>query len=105
MITPIDELLAQSPESHVWVLEYGISHGRRMRLAFHHGDYPRRTDVVARGCTHFRGRLEGGPYRLALEQRPRDSLDGKESPPEYRLYDQGGELELICDELVVDRVW
>jgi hypothetical protein len=105
MSTSIEMLLVQSPEYHVWVAEYSITHDRMMRLGFHHGDLPRRAEVDTIGCSYFRGRLEGGPYRLAIEQRPRDSFGGKRSPHEYRLYDLGGELEIICDELIVGRVW
>ncbi len=102
---PVESLLAQSPGHHVWVLEYGISHGRRMVLALHHGDYPHRTDVEAKGSSYFRGKLEGGPYRLALEELSRDPLGGKRAPIEYRLFDRDGEFELICDDLAIGRVW
>lgn len=106
MSTSIETLLAKTPHYHVWVIEYGISHGRVMQLAFHHGDIPRRTEVFARGCHYFRGQLERPlPYNLAIERRARDSFEGKRTPFEYRLYDVGSELELICDELVVGRVW
>ena len=105
MSTSIEELLSKNPRYHVWMVEYGISHGRVMQLAFHHGDLPRRIEVYARGCHYFRGQLEGGPYRLAIEQRARNSFEGKRTPYEYRLYDVGSEWEVICDELVVGRVW
>ena len=102
---PVESFLAQRPDHHVWVLEYGISHGRRMVLALHHGAYPRRTDVLATGCSYFRGKLEGGPYRLALVELSRDPLGGKRAPIEYRLFDQDGQFELICDDLTVGPVW
>ncbi len=103
--TSMYSLLAEHPELHVWVLSYGISHGRRMTLALHRGDYPRRFEVEASGCRRFRGELEGGPYRLTLETVP---LTIPESPTpvlEQRLHDEGGSFELVCDAFSLVRRW
>ena len=87
------------------ITQIKVGAGRRMTLALHHGDYPRRTDVEAEGCSYFRGHLDGGPYRLAIEEIGRGSLGDKLPPVEYRLFDIGGQFEVICEKLIVGRVW
>ncbi len=90
---------------HVWVISYGISHGRRMTLALHQGHYPRRFEVEAAGCRVFRGQLEGGPYRLTLETVPLSIRESQSPVQEERLHSADGSFELICDSFKVVREW
>jgi hypothetical protein len=65
ILMSLDELFEK--ERYIWVLEYGMTHNV-IRLAVHDGDYPRYTEVICGGCTYFAGKLEGGPYAVAIER-------------------------------------
>lgn len=90
------DFLALDPEHHVWMVAYGIGHGRVMTLMLHKGGLVDRRPLVACWCERFSGRLEGGPYRLAIDVS--EELDEKhdELHPVVRLYDTGGAFELVC---------
>lgn len=74
---------------HVWVLEYGITHFQ-MRLAIHKGDYPRSTELLCTGCIYFCGNVQGGPYRLQLNELP-DGL--------VEIIGDDGELRIQCESI------
>jgi hypothetical protein len=80
---------------HVWVLEYGISHGREMRLAFHRGDFPRHTEAVCRWVDFFHGAMEGGPYRLRLLD------EGVAHDRSVRIEDVEGNFVIRCAQVSV----
>ncbi len=57
-----------------WVLEYSITH-HFMTAAIHRGDYPRCTIIELDDCISFSGRLQGGPYSLAIRQERTEEGD------------------------------
>lgn len=91
----VRELLESAEAFHAWVLEYSITHGV-LRIALHHGDYPRSVSLLCRGCRYFCGALQGGPYRLELAER---SVDGAQVTA---LVGNGGELLVLCAEVSLE---
>lgn len=92
----IEELMADPVPRQVWVVSYTISMGRNMWLAIHGGEFVDRIEVLAKFCRYWRGPLEGGPWRLALEVLKPSSEDWER---ELRLFDRDGGFELICGSL------
>lgn len=95
---PMDpkELVNSRGNWFVWVLEYGITHGV-MRLALHEGDFPRHHELVCGGAIAFRGKLQGGPYRLRLDV-------GVDSTVPIVLRDAEDQFELSCANIELGRV-
>lgn len=83
---------------HVWVVAYGISHGRRMELALHHGTFPKFTGLICTGVTYFKGRMEGGPYDLRFVEET--SVDG----PIIAILDEAEDFVLKCSAIQVGKI-
>lgn len=99
-VRSVEQLLAPDAAFHVVVVDYTISMGRIMRLVVHEGVFARHVEVIAWWCTYWRGPLEGGPWRLALEV----IRDGPEpSDREVRLFDRDGGFELFCGSVKLGR--
>jgi len=89
--------LIDGQEWHVWVLAYSISHGRRMELALHHGNFPSYKGVLCVGVTYFCGSLEGGPYRLRIEER---SAEGEP----IGILSDDGRFVVKCDKVSLGKI-
>ncbi len=87
------QLIEQEPW-HVWVMWYGITHGRRMELALHHG-VPQQTRITCEWVSHFCGDFEGGPYRLTVSEKA--TADGSQ----FRIASEDGRLVIVCSGITV----
>lgn len=101
--TSLDELVASPDPFHVWMAEYTVTHDCNMVIAVHRGDLPERVELRARGCRYWRGPLQGGPYRLAMERTAMKSA--KREWTEIRLYDRDGAFELVCESVDIAAYW
>lgn len=81
--------LARSPEWHVWVKHYSLTH-HSMALFVHTGDYPRTGEVVLLDCVRFHGHFQGGPYALKLAEASAQDEAGL-----YELVSADGQFQVV----------
>ncbi|MFK7929031.1 MAG: hypothetical protein AB8H79_12635 [Myxococcota bacterium] len=75
----------------IWVIEYGISHGRNMTICVHTGTYPKGAYFRLRGVESYFGPFETGPLDLRTEFTDHGVVIHGEGPD--------GNLRIACDSV------
>jgi hypothetical protein len=96
--TRLAKELVEREAWHVWLLSYGITHGRWMELSLNHG-VPVGLGLICQWTRYFSGALEGGPYRLRLVEE--DGADGSE----ITVASDDGKFVLKCGEIKIGRTF
>ena len=75
-VMQLENIFKENPKLNLWVFEYGITH-RFIKFILFEENFFDRVEVYCIGCTFFKGELQGGPYRLFLEEGESNNDDSE----------------------------